>query len=543
MIQFSDGCSILERVERHAIERPDENAFVYISDRSNPGQALSWSELWARSAFISDSLPVSSVKQPLGVLLFCRNDLHFIIGLLAIWMRGGFAIPGTGSLNRKILERNIHILDASRPNIILHDLTDFELEKLRPNAGGAVFQRIEPLSSDKARSSHALCQRGGGVVQFSSGTTSAPKAIVLTEQMIVENCKAIASSYNLSPESVGVNWLPLHHDMGLVGSVISALWSGALSVLLKPTLFIQNPLSWLSTINNWRATSISAPNFAYASLVHAAQSGLPDDIDLSCLKTAVIGGEPVRRATVEGLIETFETVGLSPDALAPCYGLAEATLLVSSGQRRGGPVFDNDDTALLGSPIDALKVEVWRDGLQCADGEEGEVVLSGRSVGHIVPIGKDWRSFANQHTAPPVFSGDFGFVKDGELCVTGRKANKIILRGRNIFAEDVEGIAQAAVPEMVPGGVAAFGIAQDSTEGLCILIEVRKSQEFNHLSELNSQVGSRLGVKLSRIVILRNASLPRTSSGKVIRAAARDLLIKGALKERTREDVIQTNHR
>ncbi len=539
---YPEPSRVLDAIKNHVAQRPDDTAFVFIRRRTDEGRTMSWSELWQRSATIAQGLPLSSSEAPLGVLLFCRDEAHFVVGLLAVWMRGGVAIPGTGSLNSNILDRNAHILAASQPDVILHDLSANDIDKLRPHRGQAVFRHID----DKEPVAQPSVTKGGGLLQFTSGTTSQPKGILLTDGMIAANCTAIAKAYDLSAKSVGVHWLPLHHDMGLIGGVVSAFWTGGLSVLLRPTLFIQDPLYWMRAISKWRGTITSAPNFAYARLVKATRAEPPEGIDLSCLKNVIIGGEPVQQETTEGLIETLGPFGLSPDALAPSYGLAEATLLASSGKRSGGPAFEPTDlganVATLGPPVDGLTVEVVNDGRLCTEAELGEITLTGRSVGHVIPFGENWRLRDTHGLAPPVAPGDFGFMKNGSIHITGRSANKIILRGRNIFAEDVERIATKAVPHTTPSGAAAFGIAMDGSEGLCLLLEIPKSQEFGCLAELNAQIGSKLGVKLARLVILHSSSLPRTSSGKVKRGVARDLLTAGSLDKRIRGNVIQTGH-
>lgn len=537
---------LVERVEGHYQQRPDDLAFVFARRNATDSTKLTWSRLWQQALNIARALPSSVDTKPFGVLLFCQNEENFVPSLLAVWMKGGVAIPGSGSVSRHIVERNAHILSTARPDIILHDLSDAKLEVLRPLVGEAQLLHVETLLAVNRETDAVDLVAGGGLLQFTSGTTSKPKAIRLSQSAIASNCRAIAQAYNLTEHSVGVSWLPLYHDMGLVGGVLSAFWAGGLSVLQRPFQFVQDPMSWFTAISDWRATTTAAPNFAYARLLQTTTEPFPDGLDLSCLQNVIVGGEPVQKDTMDGLIARFGPAGLSCDALAPSYGLAEATLLVSSGKRTGGPIYaqinGGREVTSLGSVVPGLNIEIMQDGQPCDEGQVGDIVLSGVSMGHIIPFGQDWRleKFAGQ--AGPVSTGDFGFCRDGEIYITGRNANKIIIRGKNIFAEDIEAITAQTVPEAVPSGVVAFGVEQDETETVCLLIEMPKLGAFQRLLELNSNVGTKLGVKLGRIVILMGACLPRTSSGKIKRSEARALLLSGALDRRIQEDVRQSHH-
>ena len=188
-----------------------------------------------------------------------------------------------------------------------------------------------------AASRPAAEARAPALIQFTSGSTATPRGIELTHANLAANCAAIAEAYDLDANSVGFSWLPLHHDMGLVGHVLTTFLVGGCSAIMNPLHFLQSPLSWLRQAGAQRATITSAPNFAYALCVQAAEREAISDLDLSALTTAVCGGEPVSPETMAGFCETFGRFGFRKSAFAPSYGLAEATLLVASGRRPEGP--------------------------------------------------------------------------------------------------------------------------------------------------------------------------------------------------------------
>ncbi|WP_084667862.1 MULTISPECIES: AMP-binding protein [Nioella] len=537
---ITPSVDVIHRVQSHVLQHPDRTAFVFMQRRAEAPLTVTWAELWSRAAAIAAALPAPATDRPLGCLLFCRNASQFVTALLAVWMRGGVGIPGSSVLTSRIVERNSHVIRAARPDVILHDLAPDEVARLRAVAGPAMLIRIEDGMQGACDVAAA-----GGLLQFSSGTTANPKPILVGPRAIAANAQAIVDRFALTADSVGVHWLPLHHDMGLVGGVIAVFWMGCTSVLMPPTMFIQEPLSWFRAVDTWRGTITSAPNFAYARLIDEARKEPPAGMDLTCLQNLIIGGEPVQRSTIDGLQDFFGPLGLSPDAIAPSYGMAEATLLVSSGKRAGGPRLchrDGRDLVSLGAPVRGLSVTIGPGAAPYPDGVIGPVVISGSSLGQVVGEQADWRRLTPDGDLPPMETGDYGYRHAGEIFLTGRSANKIIIRGKNVFAEDVEQIALDVAAGAIAGGAAAFAVAAEGTEQLCLVLEMPRAAEFEHLPELNTRIGEALGIKLHRVVVVSGACLPRTSSGKIQRTRARDMLAEGAFEKRIRLDVSQSAH-
>jgi acyl-CoA synthetase (AMP-forming)/AMP-acid ligase II len=381
------------------------------------------------------------------------------------------------------------------------------------------------------------------LMQFTSGSTGAPRGVVLSNGNLAANCAAIVEAYGLSAATRGFSWLPLHHDMGLVGHILTPLWIGCRSTIMDPLLFLQSPLRWLRRAGEEQATITSAPNFAYQLCVREAEAGADlAGIDLSSVTAAVCGGEPVWPDTVARFCAAFEPFGFDRDAFAPSYGLAEATLLVSSGRRRGGPrVFAGQvrdpeaaegtkdiRSVVLGRPVSGVAVRiVGPDGRSVPDGTIGEIALSGAGVGRV-------SGERQADAAAGVATGDLGFIHDGELVVTGRRKELMILRGANVYPADAEAAASAADPSLNPGGVAAFGMRREGTEEMMVVFEVQRGplppEVFDGMvRRVNEAVGKATGHVPAAVMAVPYGALPRTTSGKIRRHALADLCRRGAI--------------
>jgi acyl-CoA synthetase (AMP-forming)/AMP-acid ligase II len=536
---------VLDRVRAHVADKPDQCAFVFMQRHNDPGTGITWRELWDKASCLASQLPVSEPADKCGVLIFCNDEWHFVVSLLATWMRGAVVIPTSGSTNLNAVERNEHIFAVSQPDIILHDLSEQQATLLSDNANGAVMCHVPDCLQASPMEFDMPVQNTGSLVQFTSGSTSSPKAVLLSPKNVATNCAAITDAYSLDEHTVGVHWLPLHHDMGLVGSVIVPMWAGVSSVIMRPTVFIQRPIAWFEQISKRRATITSAPNFAYQRLTHSVAAEELEGLELSSLQNVIIGGEPVHKQALDDLMEVFGPYGLQAGALAPSYGLAEVTLLASTGKRLGGPVYSERHALrpvpALGSPVKGVSISIINEasGNECDDGELGAIQVSGDCVGRIVPAGQNWRDSDNPE---PILTGDYGYKLNGDLYVTGRNTNKIIVRGKNIFAEDVELLVSKTSDMIHSNNVAAFGIEKDGTEALCILVEQLTHDTQVDIGTINQSIVGTLGVKPDHIALLRRSTLPRTSSGKVRRSLARSQFLAGAYSNRTLEHASQTHY-
>ena len=352
------------------------------------------------------------------------------------------------------------------------------------------------------------------LVQFTSGTTSAPKPVGLTHAQLLTNVRAMLAAFVAAHpecegfEHSGVSWLPLYHDMGLVGSVLTAVVHPGPLTLLEPELFVSRPARWLRTISKYGATVSAAPHFAYALAVERVRDGELDGVDLSSWRLALDGAETVTPKILERFLERFAGYGLREEALTPVYGLAEAGLAVTfSDPLRRFRVVDagaghGRELVSAGKPLAGFEVRI----------REGRVLVRGPSV-------------VSQYLGqPPMLdedgfldTGDEGFLEDGELYLTGRDRDKIVLRGTNYTPEVFEAPLEH-LPGIRPGSVAACGAVADDGDELVILAETAPGGI--EVKAIEALLAERTGVVPNRVVLLEPGALPRTSSGKIRRGEA-----------------------
>ncbi|WP_299294291.1 AMP-binding protein [uncultured Tateyamaria sp.] len=528
----ADENSVLAALWANVQAHPDHTAFRFVRRRGELGDTLSVGELWKNAEAVAHALPDMADAKHTGVMLFCGDAQTFVTAMIAAWMRGATVIPAAGGMNAGLAERNKQIIDAGKPDIILHDLTEAraaDLKRLAPEAEILDVNLIGKATRPRSNRDETFDLSGGQLLQFTSGSTNAAKAVLLTPEDIALNAKHIRDTYGLDPNGTCVHWLPLYHDMGLVGSVLAPLYAGQPSVLIRPSVFIQNPLEWLDHLTQWRATITSSPNFAYDMLVNRLDKTPEGKWDLSSLQTFICGGEPVREDTIGRVVDRLGRYGLSKAAIAPSYGMAEAVLMISSGQRQDGPKFlrrqNEQSLACLGKPGGGVEVDIVepisRAGVE--HGTFGEVWIKGCGCGRVIPQGQSWRV---PYDKKAIRTGDWGMIVDGDIYIAGRDADRIILRGRNVLAEDIEAIVYASQPEAgAADGVVAFGIPQNGTEVLHVLVERgRDGPAFNERAFF-SLLGARLDIRCEGVTVVRRGSLPRTTSGKVRRAASRDAFL------------------
>ncbi|MFG3016316.1 amino acid adenylation domain-containing protein [Streptomyces cinerochromogenes] len=399
-------------------------------------------------------------------------------------------------------------------------------------------------------------------LQYTSGSTGRPKGVMVSHGNLVHNSAVIARALGLTEDSRGVSWLPPYHDMGLIGGILQPLHTGFPCTLLSPLAFMYRPARWLDELTRTRATVTAAPDFAYGEAVRRVTPEERRVLDLSALRHALVGAEPVRGATLDRFAETFGSTGFRRSAFVPCYGLAEATLFVS-GKARG-----TGDAARLRverAALDAGRAVVAPDGprtrelVGCGwaagedlllvadpatgrplpDGEVGEVWVSGPTValGYWQRPRQTRDTFAARSAGHPgrVFlrTGDLGFRYGEDLFLTGRDDDLMIVRGRNHYAPDLEQTAEAAHPALRPARSAAFAVDDEAGSRIVLVHEVRGRPSGDDVAGITAAVRESVadahGVSVDEVVLVRLGAIPRTSSGKIRRAECRTRWLAGDL--------------
>ncbi len=411
--------------------------------------------------------------------------------------------------------RTARMLKACGARVVLSDarisrLLGVALAQARPALGLRTALHGRPLALPSRPDDDLL-------IQFSSGTTVDPKPVALTHRNVLANLAAIETIVPADDAQAGVSWLPLYHDMGLIGCLLLALYRPGPLTLIPPEAFLARPAIWLRAISRKRATISVAPNFAYGLCVRRARDSDLASVDLSSWRCALNGAEPVAPAVLRRFSERFAPCGFDPRALMPVYGLSEASLAVTFTPTGRGPrtvEAGARELASVGAPLPGIDVEV----------RDGRIFVRGPSVmrGYF----GDPAATAQAVSGGWLDTGDLGFERAGELFVSGRAKDVVILRGRNHAPQEFEDALDGA-PGVRPGCAAAVGLPTAEGEELALLVEVDGPADVEHLT---ARVTERTGIRPHAVHLLDPGTLPRTSSGKLRRGEALRQLQAGELR-------------
>lgn len=563
---FSPG-TLVELLRQRAQFLGDERAFTFLVDGEDDEQHLSYAELDRRARAIAASLQERQLVGERALLLY-PPGLDFITGFFGCLYAGVVAVTAypprmNRSLNRiraivadagaKIALTTQPVLERIAPWMSDNpDLADLEWVTTEETAIGLEERWEEP---EIDRNTLAF-------LQYTSGSTGTPKGVMLTHGNLLHNSALINYGFEHTRDDSGVFWLPSYHDMGLVGGIIQPLYVGCSNVLMSPMAFLQKPLRWLKAISKYHATTSGGPNFAFDLCLRKISPAERDELDLSSWKVAFNGAEPVRAETLERFAEFFAPAGFRPEAFYPCYGLAEATLIASGGSATREPVkkiFDgrrlehgraqstSADSAHArrlvgcGRTLPDQEVAIVDPDTRVRRGERevGEIWVAGPSVAK----GYWRRDEESEHTFQAKIegggsttylrTGDLGFLDDGEVYVTGRIKDLIIVRGVNHYPQDIELTVEHCDPGLRPNSGAAFSFERGGRTFLAVVQELERGPQTDANSVVESirmAVAKEHELQLDAIVLVRAGSVPKTSSGKIQRHACRRGFLDGHLK-------------
>ncbi|MEW6554768.1 MAG: fatty acyl-AMP ligase [Actinomycetota bacterium] len=474
-----------------------------------------------------------------------------VISFLGCWAAGAVAVPLP--LPMRAVEPHAFI-EQSRRRLQMVGAKLLALPgSLLPMAGevgvGMKMVACEELDAGGGMPPAPTTPEDIALVQFTSGSTSEPRGVVLTHANIMANARAISRKVRATHHDRVVSWMPLYHDMGLIGFLITALSFGGSLVLMSPQRFVSEPASWMRAVSDHRATITGGPNFAYALTARVLAASTAGDLDLSSLRLALNGAEPVDPEVLDGFVEAGREYGLRKQVPYPVYGLAEATLAVTFPQAgkkyrldhvsRAG--IEEENRAIpsepgeegtralvsLGSALDGLEVSVVReDGGEAGEREVGEVCVRGASL--MRGYWDDPEASSRALRDGRLHTGDLGYLADGELYLVGRIKDMVIIGGRNLFPEDVERCAER-VSGVRKGNAVVFGVTtRRGRERLVLVGETRLTcpdAARETARAISSTVREEVGVPVREVVLVPAGSLPKTSSGKKRRFLCRELYL------------------
>ncbi|MEQ1502169.1 MAG: AMP-binding protein [Myxococcota bacterium] len=476
-----------------------------------------WSTLGARAERIAGALARDGLAAGDPVGLAIPHGRPFLEAFLGVTLAGGIPAPMYPPTGLEALdgwcELAGHAVRSTRARFVL---VDREVRRVAPalhlesDALRAILT-VDDLDGPPLRAPPD--PRRPALLQLTSGSTSRPKVVVVRPEHLEANVGAFTRGLGAGPADVIASWLPLYHDMGLVGHTLGALWIDARLALQHPLAFLKRPASWLGTIDRYRATISIAPNFAYDLVERRTSPEGRSRLDLSCWRVAGCGAEPIDGSTLRRFAAAFAGSGFRESAFLPCYGLAEHTLAVTLPPPGRGLVVERGFVGCGGPlPDHTVRIEA-PDGRTVDEGVVGEIVARGPSV----------------TTDGALRTGDLGFVRDGELFVCGRLKDLIIVRGRNHHPHDLERAA-CAVDGVRPGGAAAFAVPGDGGEVAVLIVEA-DAAEARFYSAVSRAVQDATGLQV-RVEVVPPRTLPKTSSGKLRRSEARDRYLAGTLRPR-----------
>jgi 8-amino-7-oxononanoate synthase len=575
--------TLVDLLRQRAAYRPHDRAFTFLVDGEHEELNITYAELDRKARAVGAWLMDRGMTGKRALLLY-PSGLDFITAFMGCLYGGAIAVPAYPPRKNRSVER-IEAIAADADAAVALTTRD-------------VLDRFENLGTTAPSLEHLTWQVDSELdltwgdrwdrpdidgdtlafLQYTSGSTGTPKGVMLSHENLLHNSLRIMQAFEITRSQSGVFWLPSFHDMGLIGGILVPLYGGKFNVLMSPVAFLQKPLRWLQAISRYRATISGGPNFAYELCVRKTTPEQRAALDLSSWSLAFNGAEPVRAETIDAFCEAFAVSGFRREAFYPCYGLAESTLMVTGGMKFEPPVIRSFDAVsietgtvapgrqdvatarrLVGSgreldgqdvlivdpqthePLPPGRVgEIWVSGPSVAQGYWNRPEATQETFGAMLAepdphapaqVVARWRP----NPGPYMRTGDLGFFDNGELFVTGRLKDLIIVRGRNHYPQDLEYSVEEASPLVRAGSLAAFAVDHDGRERVVIVAELERGRHdraeiLAAMDAIRSRLAREHEVAVEAIVFVRPNSVPKTSSGKIQRHACRRQFLDNTLE-------------
>ena len=558
-----DYSNLVELLRYRSQHQSNRTAYTFLTD-GDASVSVTYQELDLQACAIAANLQSKRINIALLVYPY-DHGLEFIAAFFGCLYAKVIAVPCHPARNRHASNDLAARLTSSQAKIVL---TTKNLKSKLKQQLGTLAEPLEWLTTDEPYSNSDWREPNISgdtlaFLQYTSGSTGVPKGVMITHDCVLHNQKILQLAFCHTEKSIGVGWLPLFHDMGLIGNVLQSLYVGMPCIFLSPIAFVQKPVLWLQAISRYGATTSGAPNFAYELLCHHVTPAQKQNLDLSSWDVAFTGAEPVRVETMERFVKEFASCGFRSIAFYPCYGMAEATLLISGGEKTTPLIVKYVEKAAL-EKNQVITVDSHREGIkslvscgkpwlndliaianphsltQCQDNQVGEIWVS--SPG----IGKGYWNLTEQtnHTFQASFTdnpqlgcflrtGDLGFLADGELFIVGRQNDVLVFWGFNHYPQHIEQTVEQCHPALKPNCGAAFSIEVDGEEKLVIVQELERN--YRHIlakdiaETIRWAVFDQHLIDIYAIALLKPGSIPKTSSGKIQRQTCKQKYLNSSL--------------
>jgi acyl-CoA synthetase (AMP-forming)/AMP-acid ligase II len=569
---FSTATSdtLVDLLHYRSRHQPDCLAFTFLEDGETVEANLTFAQLDRQARAIGATLQHMQAA-PERVLLLYPSGLEYIAAFFGCLYAGAIAVPMYPPHMKRSAKRLEAIVNDAQATIALTTSalmpkTDHWIANM-PQLGA-----LQWLATDAIEESAGLAWQAPGItsdslafLQYSSGSTASPKGVMVSHGNLLHNQRVLQEAKGHDAQTIIVSWLPLYHDLGLIGNVIQALYLGVRCILMTPASVLQRPVRWLQAISHYQGTSSGGPNFAYDLCTRKVTDEQRAALDLSSWNVALNGAEPIRPETLDRFVEAFGPCGFRREAVFPAYGLAEATLIVSGGQKGMPPVLQTvkktalmqdrvvitrpdaaDAQTLVGAGRALLDQQVIIVDPQtctpCAPDQVGEIWVASPSVAQgywrrPASTTATFQAFlADSGAGPFLRTGDLGFLYQGELFITGRMKDVIIVRGHNHYPQDIELTVEQSHAALRPNCGAAFSVEIEGEECVVVVQEVERSYQqtpkldvHDILGAIRRTVSEEHRLQVHAITLIRVGSIAKTSSGKIQRRACKAAFLAGEL--------------